>query len=153
MTFTAPTLIPAPTAADIQAIVCALQAREPGAKNISVRISGFDPEDECALFDVDMHGYDRWQDLREVRDDDTGEITSYCSVEIAERWEIETEIATHYGEAGWCAAFLRALDEALHGNAESQAEKRFFGAVDSHDSVHYAGDCDSPYDDRYDSQW
>ena len=73
--------------------------------------------------------------------------------EIAERWEIETEIATHYGEAGWCAAFLRALDEALHGNAESQAEKRFFGAVDSHDSVHYAGDHDGPDYDRYDGPW
>ena len=93
MTTIAPTPIPAPTAAaDIQAIVCALQAHYPGAKKISVRISGFDAEEECALFDVDMHGYDRWQDLREVRDDDTGEITGYHSVEIAERWEIETEI-------------------------------------------------------------
>ena len=139
MTFIAPTLIPAPTAADIQAIVCALQAREPGAKKISVRISGFDPEDECATFDVDMHGYDRWQDLREVRDDDTGEITGYHSVEVADRWEIEKEIEVYFGKTGWCAEFLRAFDEALNGSAEDQAEARYFGAVNSHDSVHHYG--------------
>jgi hypothetical protein len=49
----------------------------------------------------------------------------------------------------WVAGMVAAARRQENDGGEAA----FFGAVNSHDGVNYAGDCDSPYDDRYDGPW
>ena len=47
-------------------------------------------------------------------------------------------------------SWVAGMVAAYHRQENDGGEAAFFGAVASHDSVHYAGDFDSSFDDRYD---
>jgi len=113
-----------PTSADLREIVMTLQNREPGAEKISVGASNF-AANGCAIFRVEMWGYDSWKELKagEFVDHENGLTVSFETVGRSEKWEIEAfiEVTLNWAGHSWPNAFMQAW-----GDSNAWKDKRQF---------------------------